>query len=182
MQKKEERKYQAEFGPEDYYRYYRKVHKLKRKQGKFVQTSSQRLLTYAEFSDILNDYFLAVREELFKNNIYQFPMHFGTLQIRKKKKLIINPYTNKINLPIDWENSKKLHKVIYLTNDHREGHVYKFVWHRGKKLGIHWYTFRPCRLMKRALAKILKEDKTVDFGLQGKISRRYYKTYNNVST
>ncbi len=162
MEKRGQRRYQAEFGPIDYYRYYRRTTKNKNKRHKFVLLDESKRVNYNLYSDILNDYFLEVIKEIFDNQRYKLPCNFGFVQVRKNKARTIST-KNKIGLPIDWKESRRLHKRIYLTNEHREGFVYKIMWKRGRHPGITWYCFKPCRIFKRRLAFELKSNKSLDF-------------------
>jgi len=83
----------------------------------------------------------------------------GTLRVKKVKQNFSN---NK--LKIDWAETKKANKKVYHLNDDRNGYFYRYSWRKNKIKGISYYSFAPERwCVKRRLAKLLKENKNIDF-------------------
>jgi hypothetical protein len=157
METRGKRKFQTEFGARDYYKYYRKKSKFPK------HLHVDKLLGSSLFRQILSEYFKLISEELFKNNSFMLPCGFGWLSIIKLKPKIIGR-RGQVLLSIDWKESKKLKKKVYHLNEHREGYVYKFHWKKPRHhKGISWYKFKPSRFNNRHLAKLLKEDKSIDF-------------------
>jgi nucleoid DNA-binding protein len=84
----------------------------------------------------------------------------GSIRVKK-----IKHYFEHNKLKINWAETKKANKVVYHTNDHRDGYFYRIIWRRNNRVkGINIYSFTPERYnVKRKLSKILKTDFTKDF-------------------
>lgn len=98
--------------------------------------------------------------------------------------MVVTKYKSK-KIPIDWVNTKKLQKRVYLTNLHSFGYIHNIKWYR---LGLtvnfasfDVYKFEPCREIKRRLAKNVKAYKVYhswsnsDFFSNSKTLRRLIK-------
>lgn len=77
--------------------------------------------------------------------------------------LVVTKYKSK-KQPIDWVNTKKLKKTVYLPNLHSFGYIHHIKWFR-MGLTINFgtydvYKFEPCREIKRRVSKNVKEYKT----------------------
>ena len=84
---------------------------------------------------------------------------------------------------IDWVNSKKLKRKIYLTNLHSFGYIHHIKWYKKGSSNvalIDAYILEPCRLLKRDVASKVKAHKIYhtwsnsDFWNQNKIIRKLY--------
>lgn len=104
---------------------------------------------------------------------FKVPEHMGYWVVTK--------YKSK-KQPIDWVNSKKLKKAIYLPNLHSFGFIHHIKWFR-MGLTINFgsfdaYKFEPCREIKRRVAKNVKQYKvyhtwtTSDFWTSSKTLKR----------
>jgi len=83
-------------------------------------------------------------------------LKLGTLSLRKRKQEKF--MDGKINerLPIDWINTKKYKKTVYLMNEHSDGYRYLFDFKRVTHSNKNYYKFHTARSVNRYLAKILK--------------------------
>lgn len=125
-------------------------------------------LSFIEWKNIIyiyNDYFRNYILET--GDRVKMPFGFGEFSIIKKKrktKKVIKG-VEYINLPIDWQESKKRGKRMYNFNHHTDG--YFFGWHwfkdtarfRQPKL---WY-FKPARTTSRLINHYLKTDKKYQY-------------------
>lgn len=95
--------------------------------------------------------------------------------------LVVTKYKSK-KQPIDWVNSKKFKKPIYLPNLHSFGFIHHIKWFR-MGLTINFgtydvYKFEPCREIKRRVSKNVKAYKvyhtweTSDFWTSSKTLKR----------
>lgn len=102
---------------------------------------------------VMLDYLTRVTESIMDGQTYKIPMRLGYLFISKSR-------TTKKG--IDWVNSKRLKKTIYLNNYHSDGFTYKWTWSKNNSYAIFTnktlYSFTPPRPAKRALAQILKTE------------------------
>ena len=75
--------------------------------------------------------------------------------------LVITKYKSK-RKPIDWVNSKKLRKTIYLTNLHSFGFVHHIKWFKKRIANLKLkesFRIEPCREFQRAVAASVKSGK-----------------------
>lgn len=75
--------------------------------------------------------------------------------------LVVTKYTSK-KRPIDWVNSKKLKKTIYLTNLHSFGYVHHIKWFKKNIANLKLkesFRIEPCREFKRNVAASVKSGK-----------------------
>lgn len=155
-----ERRYKAELGIKDFFKYYREKSKYP------VSVKNNKLPELVEFSlyrKILNDYFLELVSIMFSNSRAYLPCNLGYLFIAKKKLQYLSS-KGKPCLSVNWAESKRLGKKVHLFNEDRDGYVYRFFWNKGPHhKGINWYKFVVSRKNKRNLAKVLKQDKSTDF-------------------
>lgn len=164
MREEGEKKYNSDFSTLDYYSYFRKNFKGLKFKSKYIEGSSSSSIDVKLYRAVLSDYFKEVIKYLYENNRYTIPCNLGWIYIAKTKSKIHKKYSPGIALPVDWKESKRLGKKVYLLNEDREGFVYKFYWKKGRRhFGLRWYRFIPSRANKRNLAKILKQNKEVDF-------------------
>jgi len=133
--------------------------------NKFCKKFPEIKLTFNEWRNIIHTF-----NELFKEYILEtgekakLPFGFGVFSINKKKRK--RKKENKdgkefINLPIDWQKTKKIGKKIYNFNFHTEGYFFGWVWFKNTarfRNSDLWY-FKPARSTSRLLAHYLKTDK-----------------------
>lgn len=75
--------------------------------------------------------------------------------------LVITKYKSK-KKPIDWVNSKRLKRVVYLTNLHSFGFVHHIKWFKKGSANLKLkesYRIEPCRDFQRGVAASVKSGK-----------------------
>jgi nucleoid DNA-binding protein len=92
----------------------------------------------------------------------KLPQGFGSIAISKRKqrfKVTING-VDKIILPINWQETKKLGKKIYHMNSHTEGYRYKWFWFKSEAYlsDAYVWQFNATRVNSRKLAQNLKQE------------------------
>ena len=138
------------------YKYYRKQ----------IEKKSDYDRPYIEYARVCQAYNKWIVDQIYKGETVQFP-HIGTLRIGKYRLRISKGYQkeNKGKYQVDWGTSRKLDKIVYYTNEDRDGYKYAFKWRYAKRQFKNGsiYNFKPSMLIVRALAKKLKADPTMDF-------------------
>jgi hypothetical protein len=88
---------------------------------------------------------------LTKGYTYRMPSLFGFLYLRKQ-------HCNPKFKPIDWVNTKKLGKYIYLENQHSNEYIYKMMYklHKSSSHILKAFAFRLARANSRSMAKEIK--------------------------
>jgi len=118
-------------------------------------------ISFDKWKEILYSYIKIYTENILetgeKNKI---PFGFGGLSINKKKSKRTKEWNGKtyINLPIDWQKTKKEGKIIYNLNYHTDGYRYRWVWFKEycHFYGSDLYVFKPSRELSKKLASYLK--------------------------
>jgi len=84
----------------------------------------------------------------------KLPFRLGFLSVYKRKPKTLCSTT----LSIDWEESRRYHKVIRHSNDHTGGFKYRFFWSKIKCMMVNkdFYKVIFSRTNKRLLAKAIK--------------------------
>lgn len=121
-------------------------------------------LTFTEWKNIIY-----IFNESFRNYILEtgekvrMPFGFGDFSINKKKrrrkKIGVNGQEI-INLPIDWQETKKRGKVIYNFNYHTDGYFFGWMWFKKTALFKQsklWY-FKPSRVSSRMVNHYISTD------------------------
>lgn len=118
-------------------------------------------ITYDEFKKIIYTYNdLIVKFVLETGDPIKFPFGLGTLVINKyKPKTYRKNKEGKdvCNLSINWKETKKQGKYVYLLNSHTEGYKYYFMWNYWKariKCAYIW-KFEMARVHSRLLKSYL---------------------------
>lgn len=100
------------------------------------------------YNDLFRMYILETGEKV------KMPMGFGQFSINKKKRKRRAGKDNEfINMPIDWQKTKKLGKRIYNMNHHTDGYFFGWVWFKSTamfKQSLLWY-FKPTRETSRLI-------------------------------
>ena len=110
------------------------------------------------FKNVIKKFSVLVADKLLEAEEVKIPI-MGTLRIKKCKQSF-----EKNKLKVDFQATKKEGKLMYHTNDHRNGYFYRFMWKKNPIINISYYSFVPERYyMKRRLAKTLKSNSSVDF-------------------
>ena len=71
----------------------------------------------------------------------------------------------KESMKVDWQASRIAGKRVYHLNDHRDNYRYKWYWKKTNAIvqNKSLYSFTASRANKRELARLLKEDKSIDY-------------------
>jgi hypothetical protein len=166
-------KLKADLGCKKMYKYYLKNIKSVESIAGGETTGSYKL-TQKEYTSILKDINKKITEVIIKENFeYKIPCNLGTISMKQSKvnyeldekgELVVS------NLSIDfkatkdlWNNdeeSARLKRVVYHTNEHTNGNRMAYWWKKSKKcpFGMRPYYFLPCREMKRTPARLLKDE------------------------
>jgi len=115
-------------------------------------------ISYSEYRDIVSDYLKYVSEEIVVRSMqYKLPFRLGILSVYKHKPTFKS--TNKMS--VDWKETKKQGKKIYLFNNHSNGYRYRFTWNRngGNARFLKTYAFKASRSNSRTIASLVKERK-----------------------
>lgn len=155
----------ARYKIRDFYRYYRQQYKLKQEKAKFLGKAPQYVVDYKLYCKIIRDFNKMLSEEIINNSaVYKIPAGLGYFRIEKKKMPVAILSSTK-NLKVDWAQSMKHKKLIYHLNDHTDGHRFRWHWNKYKVRipNKTAYSFIPTRGNKRALAHILKTNKSIDY-------------------
>jgi len=97
---------------------------------------------------VLLSIFAEYRNDLINKGYVALPRRLGVIHLIKFKK------RSKV---LNYELTKESGKPIYLSNIHTDGMVYTIKWYRPRFTNYQFYTFKPARLLTRALAKNLLE-------------------------
>ena len=110
--------------------------------------------TFRGIVDKLNDSILSVLQN---GQNYKLPCSLGTVQIVKYKP---KEY-NKHSLSIDFNESKKLDKMVYHLNEHSNGYKYRLHWSKQPFTFTNRYKYQLCftRANKRKLAQLIFNNK-----------------------
>ena len=110
--------------------------------------------TFRNIVDKLNDGILSVLQN---GQSYKLPCSLGTIQIVKYKP---KGY-NKHSLSIDFNESKKLDKMVYHLNEHSNGYKYRLYWSKQPFSFTNRYKYQLCftRANKRQLAQLIFNNK-----------------------
>ena len=108
-----------------------------------------------DFNELFAEYLLQTGER------EKLSHGMGSFSISKKKtvKIINHRNGSHISLPVDWVQSKKLGKKIYMMNSHSDGFRCKWKWFREEstiKLPQIWM-FKAIRPRSRDIARYLKD-------------------------
>lgn len=123
-------------------------------------------ITYKQYTNVIYEINTAISDFLIETGQkVSLPYGCGDLSIVKYKPLkykkvsTINGTKTIINLPVNWELTRKNKKIIYHLNAHTDGYKFRIRWFNDvcrfqhKKL----FNFKSCRKTARKLAQVLKE-------------------------
>ena len=126
------------------------------------------VLSFTEWKNIIyiyNDYFRNYILE--SGDSVKMPFGFGEFSIikkkRKRKKVIDG--VEYINLPVDWQESKKKGKRVYNFNYHTDGYFFGWMWNKASSRIKHsnlWF-FKPSRTTSRLINHYIKTDKKYQY-------------------
>lgn len=106
-----------------------------------------------EYEQVLDTLFSKIFSTLKEGKSYELPFKLGCFKIIKYK-------NNKKY--IDWNNTKKLGKIVYHQNFHSDGFNYRIKWDKRKARlfkGRLIYKFKTVRWFTRDIAKGIKQNK-----------------------
>lgn len=116
-------------------------------------------ISYEKFKEILYKFSYAFRDYLLETGEqHRIPHGMGLFGVSKRKTRRFNK-DNKIILPVDWPETKKLGKYVYNFNFHTEGYRFKWLWVKTRARFKHFalWNFKPLRVTSRKLAEYLKK-------------------------
>jgi nucleoid DNA-binding protein len=113
------------------------------------------------YNDYFRNYVLETGEKV------KMPFGFGEFSIIKKKRKtkVTKEGKEYINLPIDWQKTKKAGKKIYNFNRHTDGYFFGWFWFKRKAKVNHsklWY-FRASRETSRLIKHYVTTDKKYQY-------------------
>jgi nucleoid DNA-binding protein len=125
-------------------------------------------ITFVEWKNVIyiyNDYYRNYILE--SGERVKMPFGFGEFSIIKRKRKTKYTKDGKvyINLPIDWQATKKAGKIIYNFNRHTDGYFFGWHWFKQKTKIMHsklWY-FKPARETSRLIKHYLTTDKKYQY-------------------
>lgn len=112
------------------------------------------------FNGMFRDYILETGE------VAKLPWGVGMFTISKKKPKKKKVYEDKeyMNMPIDWQKTRKAGKYIYNFNAHTDGYRCRWYWFNDKSRfensDVWW--FKPCRRASRNINEYLKRPQQID--------------------
>lgn len=111
-------------------------------------------VTYTQYIAILKRSTVIIRDYILENSLgFKLPYNIGYISVTKFK-------TNKDFVAIDWINTRKLGKIIPLTNFHSFGHAFKIKLFKNNKMQpLLAYKMNAHRIIKRMLAQKIKSGK-----------------------
>lgn len=135
----------------------------KESYDKFCQDNPSVEITYDKFKEVIYTYnSLLVTHMLETGEPIKFPFGLGEVVVNKykpKRYRIDNHGVERINMPIDWAETKKQGKHIYHLNMHTEGYKFYWMWNYWKSRIKHaWmWKFEMARVNSRLLKTYLKK-------------------------
>lgn len=120
---------------------------------KFVAKYPDCNVTYEEYIAVLKESTMAIRDHILTNELgFKLPLNLGYIAVHKYK-------PSKKHVAIDWVNTRKYHKLIPFTNFHSMGYSYMIFFFKNSGVKpLYAYTMNAHRIIKRMLAKNIKED------------------------
>lgn len=113
-------------------------------------------VTYEEYITVLKESTSTIRDHILENSLgFKLPQNLGYIAVTSFK-------TNKKFIAIDWVNTRRLGKVIPLTNFHSFGQAYKIMLFKNSKIKpLIVYKMNAHRIIKRMLGKNIKAGSNV---------------------
>ena len=112
-------------------------------------------IDYKTFRSVIIDSNELIREMVAdSDDAFKLPEGLGYLTITKYKST---------KRAVDWVNSKRLRKTIFIANAHSLGYVHHIKWFKNYIVDFRnaaVYKFEPYRLLARHVAKNIKQGKT----------------------
>jgi hypothetical protein len=91
---------------------------------------------------------------------FELPYRLGSIRIQKKK-MKFSPDSMKV----DWKATRETGKRVYHLNDHSDNYRYKWYWKKSNAIvqNKSLYSFTASRANKRELARLIKNEKLIDY-------------------
>lgn len=139
----------------------------KESYSKFCENNPTVALSFEEYKDVIYTYNgLLVERMLETGEQIKLPYGLGEIVVNKykpKRYLKDKEGNEKVNLSINWQETKKQGKYIYFLNHHTEGYKYYWMWNWWKsriKLAFIW-KFEMARVHSRMLNEYLKKPNSI---------------------
>lgn len=139
----------------------------------FINQYPDSKVTYDEYISVLKESTVAVRDFVLTNELgFKLPFNLGYIAVDKFK-----PSKNMV--AVDWVNSRKLKRLIPLTNFHTMGFMYKIKLYKNPRVKpLQAYEMQAHRILKRMLAANIKQRKENYIS----IDRTYFSKRFNIDT
>lgn len=130
---------------------------------KFIENNPSVDLCYDNYKKIIYTYNSLLVKYMIETGLkIRMPYGLGEIVVNKykPKRYKINKTTGRevVNLAVDWQESRKIGKKVYLLNAHTEGYKFYFMWNWWKtriKMAFIW-KFEMARVNSRLLASKIK--------------------------
>jgi hypothetical protein len=175
MKKRGLGKNNADYTLADSYKYFvSRVVNSEKLDGDSINIIELYKLNKTKYHNIIKEFNMMIMEKLIMEAAtYKLPGQLGELRIQKRRNLKLKLDENSKlitrKLPVDWKATKELweinlkakeqKKLVFITNDHFDGHRCIFTWHK-KRSDCPFksvYQFIPSRHNKRWLASVIKD-------------------------
>src|SRR3990167_2305667 len=143
-------KHKADYGAKALYEFYARI------TAKSLQVDSNKFYT------VIRDFNDMVAERILQGGDFKVPFSNGYIRVFKYT------YGKRKSLPIDYKRTYELGFRVAHLNDERDGAIYRWRWIKPTKVQrvkpyLQYYSFTPCRKIKRLLKKALTENPSLDF-------------------
>lgn len=118
-----------------------------------IEVPTQIQTTKENFFKVNKQFVEKAVEKILKAEQVKFPL-LGSFRIQK----FMQDFTDTSKLRVDLKKSRELGKTMYFMNEHTDGYVYKWKWHKNfRHKYIPYYSFLPARYtVRRKLPWVLK--------------------------
>ncbi len=133
------------------------------------------------FSSVCQGFLRKLSNEIMYNDyMFKIPERLGYLHIGAKPKRAAN------RKPINWQETRRLGRTIYLLNNHSNGKIYSWAWSNYDRYThgelVRMYHFTPARNVTRSLAKHIfacaadphRKNYTSRYELFKKLDKKFY--------
>lgn len=120
--------------------------------NKFVEKNPSTTITYEQYISVLKQSTILIRDFILGNELgFKLPFNLGYIAVDKYK-------CSKNYVAVDWVNTRKLGRIIPLTNFHSLGYGFKVKLFKNSRIKpFQGYAMNAHRVIKRMLAKNIKE-------------------------
>lgn len=137
----------------------------------FIKQYPESGISYEEYILILKESTRSIRDFILNNELgFKLPFNLGYIAVDKYK-------PGKSTVPVDWVNSRRLKRLIPLTNFHSLGYMFKIKLYKNPKIKpLYAFDMQAHRIIKRMLAANIKQEK----GNYISIDRSYFSRRFNI--